>query len=142
NLGQVELRCQGLCSRDRDRQYERRRNACADDYAVYRLSHFCLRVLAPWDVRSSRHPNAFFPKCLPQSTAEATCHFAAVPNFGRDRSEADIPRASGGSRSDKNDPEPTKAPSKSRSAVGLPQCYLPLRSTGEMARETSRVHHA
>src|SRR5215510_10925788 len=30
------------------------------------------------------------------------------------------------------DPQPTKAPSKSRSAVGLPQCYLPLRSTGEI----------
>jgi len=30
-------------------------------------------------------------------------------------------------------PQPTKAPSKSRSAVGLPQCYLPLRSTGEIA---------
>src|SRR5262245_51426967 len=40
------------------------------------------------------------------------------------------------------DPQPTKAPSKSRSAVGLPQCYLPLRSTGEIAGETARVHHA
>src|SRR5215471_5574331 len=37
------------------------------------------------------------------------------------------------------DPQPTKAPSKSRSAVGLPQCYLPLRSTGEIAGETARV---
>src|SRR5262245_44526830 len=41
-----------------------------------------------------------------------------------------------------SDPEPTKAPLKSRSAVGLPQCYLPLRSTGETAGETARVHHA
>src|SRR5262245_58837955 len=41
-----------------------------------------------------------------------------------------------------NDPQPTNAPSKSRSAVGLPQCYLPLRSTGEIAGETPRVHHA
>ena len=72
NLGQVELRCRRLCSRDRDRQYERRRNACAGDHAVYRLSHFCLRVLAPWDVRSSRRPNAFSSKRPPQSTAEAT----------------------------------------------------------------------
>src|SRR5215831_13228823 len=40
------------------------------------------------------------------------------------------------------DPQPTKAPSKSRSAVGLPQCCLPLRSTGEIAGETARVHHA
>src|SRR5262249_51371700 len=40
------------------------------------------------------------------------------------------------------DPQPAKAPSKSRSAVGLPQCYLPLRSTGETAGETARVHHA
>jgi hypothetical protein len=31
------------------------------------------------------------------------------------------------------DPQPTKAPSKSRSAVGLPQCYLALRSTGDIA---------
>src|SRR5262249_11455811 len=38
--------------------------------------------------------------------------------------------------------KPTKAPSKSRSVVGLPQCYLPLRSTGEIAGETARVHHA
>jgi hypothetical protein len=38
-------------------------------------------------------------------------------------------------------PQPTKAPSKSRSAVGLPQCYLPLRSTGEIADETARVPH-
>src|SRR5262249_26012286 len=35
-----------------------------------------------------------------------------------------------------------KAPSKSRSAVGLPQCYLPLGSTGETAGEKARVHHA
>src|SRR5262245_35047423 len=40
-----------------------------------------------------------------------------------------------------SDPELTKAPLKSRSAVGLPQCYLPLRSTGETAGETARVHH-
>src|SRR5262249_6616869 len=44
--------------------------------------------------------------------------------------------------SDVNDPQPTKAPSKSRSAVGLPRCYLPLRSTGEIAGETARVHCA
>src|SRR5262245_38686823 len=41
-----------------------------------------------------------------------------------------------------HDPKRTKAPSKSRSAVSLPQCYLPLRSTGEIAGETARVHHA
>src|SRR5215467_11772447 len=34
------------------------------------------------------------------------------------------------------DRQPTKAFSKSRSVVGLPQCYLPLRSTGEIAGET------
>src|SRR5262249_56561996 len=37
--------------------------------------------------------------------------------------------------------QPTKVSSKSRSAVGLPQCYLPLQSTGEIASETPRVHH-
>src|SRR5262245_63109282 len=41
-----------------------------------------------------------------------------------------------------HDPQPTKAPSKSRSAVGLPQWYLALRSTGEIAGETARFHHA
>src|SRR5215467_7223696 len=41
-----------------------------------------------------------------------------------------------------DDPNRTKAPRKSRSAVGLPRCYLPLRSTGEIAGETARVHHA
>src|SRR5262249_18558869 len=40
------------------------------------------------------------------------------------------------------DPQRTKAPSKSRSAVGRPRCYLPLRSTGEITGETARVHHA
>src|SRR5262245_55649368 len=40
------------------------------------------------------------------------------------------------------DHELTSAGLKSRSAVGLPQCYLPLRSTGEIAGETARVHHA
>jgi hypothetical protein len=40
-----------------------------------------------------------------------------------------------------NDPQPTKLPSKSRSAVGLPQCYLPVRSMGETSGETARVHH-
>src|SRR5262249_56210415 len=52
------------------------------------------------------------------------------------------PEASGACRSDENDPQPTKAPSKSRSAVGFPRCYRPLRSTGEIAGETARVHHA
>src|SRR6516165_2594448 len=62
---------------------------------------------------------------------------------GRFRGEADIRGhvASVGSAAVDN-PQPTKAPSKSRSAVGLPQCYLPLRSTGEIAGETARVHHA
>src|SRR5262249_39760965 len=41
-----------------------------------------------------------------------------------------------------DDPKPTKAPSKSRSAVGLAQCYLPLPGTGEIAGETPRVHIA
>src|SRR5262245_39405195 len=40
------------------------------------------------------------------------------------------------------DHELTSAGLKSRSAVGLPQCYLPLRSTGEIAGETARVRHA
>ena len=31
--------------------------------------------------------------------------FAAVRRFGRDRSEADVPRASGAGRSDENDPK-------------------------------------
>src|SRR5262249_17661787 len=41
-----------------------------------------------------------------------------------------------------DDPNRTKAPRKSRSAVGLPRCYLSLRSTGEIAGETARVRHA
>jgi len=61
NLGQVELRCRRLCSRDHDRHCERRRNTCAGDHAVYRLSHICLHVLAPWGGRSLRRPNAFSP---------------------------------------------------------------------------------
>jgi hypothetical protein len=55
---------------------------------------------------------------------------------------ADIPGAPRTSGCEATDPQPTKAPSKSRSAVGLPQCYLPLRSTGEIAGETARLHHA
>src|SRR5262249_28058666 len=55
---------------------------------------------------------------------------------------ADMPRASRTFGCDATDPQPTKAPSKSRSAVGLPQCYLALRSTGEIAGETARVHYA
>jgi hypothetical protein len=34
---------------------------------------------------------------------------AAVRRFGRDRSEADMPRASGAGRSDENDPQETSA---------------------------------
>ena len=34
---------------------------------------------------------------------------AAVRRFGRDRSEADMPRASGAGRSDENDPSTTSA---------------------------------
>src|SRR6516165_7176213 len=81
NLGQIELGCRRLCSRHRDRQCERRRNACAGDHAVYRLSHSCLHVLTPWDVHSSRRPNAFFPKRPPQSTAEVT--LPPIPNDPR-----------------------------------------------------------
>ena len=40
------------------------------------------------------------------------------------------------------DPQPTSGGLKSRSAVGLPQCYRPVRSTGEFAGETPRFHHA
>src|SRR6476661_7375452 len=36
--------------------------------------------------------------------------FAAVRRFGRDRSEADMPRASGAGRSDQNDPDCVKTP--------------------------------
>jgi len=53
-----------------------------------------------------------------------------------------MPGVSRTSGCDAIDPQPTKAPSKARSAVGLLQCYLPLRSTGEMAGETALVHHA
>jgi hypothetical protein len=35
--------------------------------------------------------------------------FTAVRRFGRDRSEADMPRASGAGRSDENDPSATSA---------------------------------
>ena len=55
---------------------------------------------------------------------------------------ADIPGAPRTSGCEATDPQPTKAPSKSRSAVGLPQWYLPLRRTGEIAGETARLHHA
>src|SRR5262249_36611299 len=55
---------------------------------------------------------------------------------------ADMQRSPAAAPSDANDPQPTKAPSKSRSAAGPPQCYLPLRSTEKIAGETARVHHA
>src|SRR5262245_53048627 len=55
--------------------------------------------------------------------------------FGANRTRRD-----GGN--DANDPKRTWVGLKSRSAVGLPQCYLPLRSTGEIAGETARLHHA
>jgi hypothetical protein len=44
-------------------------------------------------------------------------HFAVVPNDGRDRSEADMPRASRPCGSDQN--EPTADGPKSRSAVRI-----------------------
>src|SRR5262249_50810571 len=59
---------------------------------------------------------------------------------GRFRGEAEHVASVGSAAVD--NPQPTKAPSNSRSAVGLPQCYLPLQSTGEIAGETARVHHA
>src|SRR5215472_3738352 len=41
-----------------------------------------------------------------------------------------------------SDPKRTSTRLKSRSAVGLPQWYLPVGSTGDTAIETARVHHA
>src|SRR5262245_10683541 len=56
--------------------------------------------------------------------------------------KAEMPSTLRACRSGAHDPQPTKAPSKSRTAVGLPQCYRPVRSTGEIAGETARFHHA
>ena len=47
--------------------------------------------------------------------------FAAVRRFGRDRSEADMPRASGAGRSDENDPTETLASSTGRSPGFAPR---------------------
>src|SRR5262245_15456122 len=66
---------------------------------------------------------------------------ARRPLFVRFRGKADMDDRTALTASVADDPELTKAPLKSRSAVGLPQCYLPLRSTGETAGETARVHH-
>jgi putative tryptophan/tyrosine transport system substrate-binding protein len=47
---------------------------------------------------------------------------------GRFRGEADMHDHVASAALAVDDPQPTKAPSKSRGAVGLPQCYLALRS--------------
>ena len=50
---------------------------------------------------------AAWPK-LPRPSSTLPLHrFAAVRRFGRDRSEADMPRASEAGRSDENDPSRT-----------------------------------
>src|SRR5262245_39465438 len=56
-------------------------------------------------------------------------------------SKADIDDRAALTASVADDPKPTKAPSKSRSAVDHSQWYLPAGSTGD-AIETTRVHHA
>ncbi len=49
--------------------------------------------------------------------------FAAVPNFGSDRSEADMPRASGACRSDENDPTRTWSEGRADTvALATEQC--------------------
>jgi hypothetical protein len=49
--------------------------------------------------------------------------FAAVPNFGSDRSEADMPRASGACRSDENDPTRTWSEGRANTvALATEQC--------------------
>jgi ketosteroid isomerase-like protein len=52
--------------------------------------------------RASMSPH--FTEATTSESATAR-RFAAVPSFGSDRSEADIPRASGACRSDENDPK-------------------------------------
>src|SRR5262249_58499745 len=64
------------------------------------------------------------------------------PSHVRFRSKADVRCRLALMISGAIDPKRTTASSKSRSAVSLPQCYLPLQSTGEIAGETARVHHA
>src|ERR1700730_12001419 len=46
---------------------------------------------------------------LHESASGTPRRFAAVRRFGRDRSEADMPRASGAGQSDENDPSATLA---------------------------------
>jgi hypothetical protein len=48
---------------------------------------------------------AAWPKLPRPSSTLPPRRFAAVRRFGRDRSEADMPRASEAGRSDENDPE-------------------------------------
>src|ERR1700732_1011583 len=52
---------------------------------------------------------AAWPKLPRPSSTLPPRRFAAVRRFGRDRSEADMPRASGAGRPDENDPSPTLA---------------------------------
>src|SRR5262245_7352571 len=67
------------------------------------------------------------------SRDQRPCRFAlpppASPRHGRSvdeiRTLLKVKRTSGAASSVAINPQPTKAPSKSRGAVGLPQCYLP-----------------
>src|SRR5262245_36168247 len=80
-----------------------------------------------------------------QLGAVHTWHEADLPRhlpIVRFRDEADMDDRPASTSAVAIDPKRTKAPRKSRSAIGLPQCYLPLRSTGKNAVETARVHHA
>src|SRR3984893_18649112 len=87
---------------------------------------------------------AAWPKLPRPSSTLPPRRIAAVRRFGRDRSEADMPRASGGGRSDENDPTETLA---ARFAVthnagsSLGQCGR-LRSSAQGSMyETAPVHH-
>src|SRR5262249_42475417 len=135
-------------------------NACLDMSAWCRLC--CKSIFGIWsrniDSRSGTNKQQRFKRAgalirllqisISQSLLGDFCNTIGTKRTNRDkrslvrfRSEADIARPPLAYRPVADDPQPTKAPSKSRSAVGLPQCYLPLR-TGEIADETARVYHA
>jgi hypothetical protein len=61
----------------------------------------------PFLLRADRVIDYYAFAALQESAFGTSRRIAAVRRFGRDRSEADMPRPSGAARSDENDPEPT-----------------------------------
>src|ERR1700730_7429093 len=118
-------------------------------HRLNRFRHFCGGSLALASLdRACRNPVPAFPQRSPPRllTAAACGGLRSAPDCRTRRALLHLSYSCAPpiltSALVTHDPKRAKSALKSRSAVGLPQCYLPLRSTGEIAGETARVHHA